>query len=139
MRAIGLDIGDYSVKIVELVQNKKNININQIQEKQLSQNVSKEDKELEVIEFVRAFIASGDFSQARWIMAIPQDQVTTRYKSFPFSDRVKIQKSLSFEMEEDIPFNTDACVFESKVIACLRSGSDQISMIVVAALFRIYE
>ena len=116
MRSIGLDIGDYSVKIVELVQNKKNIHISQIQEKQLSQNISKEDKELEVIEFVRSFLTTGDYSQARWVIAIPQDQVTTRFKSFPFADRIKIQKSLPFEMEEDIPFDTDACVFESKVI-----------------------
>jgi general secretion pathway protein L len=124
MRSIGLDIGDYSVKIVELVQSKKSLHINQIQEKQLSQNVSKEDKELEVIEFVRSFLASGDYSQARWIMAIPQDQVTTRLKSFPFSDRVKIQKSLSFEMEDDIPFDTDACVFESKVIQTQGPSAD---------------
>jgi general secretion pathway protein L len=116
MRSIGLDIGEYSVKLVELVQNKKTISINQIQEKTLRQNVTAEDKELEVIEFVRSFLESGDYSQARWILAVRQDQVTTRYKSFPFSDRLKIQKSLSFEMEEEIPFDTDACVFDAKVI-----------------------
>lgn len=116
MRSIGLDIGEYSVKLVELVQNKKIVTLTQIQEKQLSQNVSQEDKELEVIEFVRAFLESGDFSQSRWILAVRQDQVTTRYKTFPFSDRLKIQKSLSFEMEEDIPFDTDACLFDSKVV-----------------------
>ena len=116
MRAIGLDIGEYSVKLVELVQHKKNVLINQTQEKKLSQNVTAEDKELEVIEFVRAFLASGDHGQARWIFAVKQDQVTTRYKTFPFSDRSKIQKSLSFEMEEDIPFDTDACIFDAKII-----------------------
>ncbi|MBY0555218.1 pilus assembly protein PilM [bacterium] len=124
MRSIGLDIGEYSVKLVELVQSKKNISINQIQEKQLSQNVSVEDKELEVIEFVRSFLASGDYSQARWILAVKQDQVTTRYKTFPFSDRIKIQKSLSFEMEEDIPFDTDACVFDAKVVQTQGTSSD---------------
>lgn len=124
MRSIGLDIGEYSVKIVELIQNKKTVSIHQIQEKQLSQNVSPSDKELEVIEFVRSFIASGDYSQARWIMAVRQDQVTTRYKSFPFSDRLKIQKSLSFEMEEEIPFDTDSCVFDSKVIHTTGPTSD---------------
>lgn len=124
MRSIGLDIGDYSVKIVELVQNKKNVFISQYQEKVLSQNVSKEDKELEVIEFVRAFLTSGDFSQDRWIIALRQSQVTTRFKAFPFSDRLKIQKSLSFEMEEDIPFDTDACVFESKVIQTQGTSAD---------------
>jgi general secretion pathway protein L len=124
MRSIGLDIGEYSVKLVELFQNKKNVTINQIQEKQLSQNISAVDKELEVIEFVRAFLASGDYSQARWVLAIKQDQATTRYKSFPFSDRIKIQKSLSFEMEEDIPFDTENCVFDAKVIFTQGTSSD---------------
>lgn len=124
MRSIGLDIGEYSVKLVELVQNKTLISINQIQEKQLSQNVSVEDKELEVIEFVRAFLASGDYSQARWVLSVKQDQVTTRYKTFPFSDRIKIQKSLSFEMEEDIPFHTDACIFDAKVVKTHGQSSD---------------
>ncbi len=124
MRSIGLDIGEYSVKLVELFQNKKIISINQIQEKQLSQNVTVEDKELEVIEFVRNFLASGDYSQARWILSVKQDQVTTRFKTFPFSDRLKIQKSLSFEMEEDIPFSTDSCVFDAKVIRTLGASSD---------------
>lgn len=116
MRSIGLDIGEHSVKIVELNQNKKNISILQLQEKILNPNLSGHDKELEVIEFVRAFLATGDYSQSRWIIAVPQDQVTTRFKTFPFSDRLKIQKSLSFEMEEDIPFDTDLCVFDAKMI-----------------------
>ncbi len=116
MRSIGLDIGEHSVKIVELSLNKKNISVNQLQEKILSPNLAGHDKELEVIEFVRAFLATGDYSQSRWVLAVPQDQVTTRYKSFPFSDRLKIQKSLSFEMEEDIPFDTDLCVFDAKII-----------------------
>lgn len=124
MRSIGLDIGEYSVKIVELIQNKKTVSIQQVQEKQLSQNVSPSDKEIEVIEFVRSFLAGGDYSQARWVMTVRQDQVTTRYKTFPFSDRLKIQKSLSFEMEEDIPFDTDACVFDSKVVHTTGPSSD---------------
>lgn len=116
MRSIGLDIGEFSVKIVELNLSKKNIFVQQLQEKILSPNLSEHDKELEVIEFVRAFNATEDYSQSRWVIAVPQDQVTTRFKTFPFSDRLKIQKSLSFEMEEDIPFDTDLCVFDAKMI-----------------------
>lgn len=124
MRAIGLDIGDYSVKLVELVQNKKNVLINQIQEKKLTPNISQEDKELEVIEFVRSFLTTGDFSQTRWVVSVRQDQVTTRFKNFPFSDRLKIQKSLPFEMEEDIPFDTDDCIFDSKLVQSQGTTSD---------------
>lgn len=116
MRSIGLDIGDYSVKLVELIQNKKTIVINQTQERVLSRDTSPEDKELEVIEFIRDFAQQNDISQTRWILALKQDQVTTRYKDFPFSDKLKIQKSLPFEMEEDIPFDTDNCIFDAKVV-----------------------
>ena len=116
MRSIGIDIGEYSVKIVELIQNKKTVSINQIQEKVLSNSSSVQDRELETIEFLRDFMASQDFSGARFVMAVRQDKVTSRFKTFPFSDKNKIQKSLSFEMEEDIPFDTDACVFDSKLI-----------------------
>ncbi|MFZ3229411.1 MAG: pilus assembly protein PilM [Pseudobdellovibrio sp.] len=124
MRSIGIDIGDYSIKIVELIQNKKNISVNQVQEKLLGPTGSVQDRELEAIEFMRHFMASQDFSNARFVLAVRQDKVTTRFKTFPFSDRNKIQKSLSFEMEEDIPFDTDACVFESKVIRTQGPSAD---------------
>ncbi len=124
MRSIGIDIGEYSVKIVELAQSKKSIQIIQFQEKILSPNANKSDRDLEVIEFIRAFAASGELAQNRWVMALRQSQVTTRFKTFPFSDRLKIQKSLSFEMEEDIPFDTDLCIFDSKIIQTEGSSSD---------------
>ena len=116
MRAIGIDIGEYSIKIVELIQNKKNISVNQVHEKVLNLNSTDQDRELEAIEFVRGLLSAQDFSNTRFVLAVRQDKVTSRHKVFPFSDRLKIQKSLSFEMEEDIPFDTDSCIFDSKVI-----------------------
>ncbi|MBC7464973.1 MAG: pilus assembly protein PilM [Bdellovibrio sp.] len=127
MRSIGIDIGEYSVKIVELIQNKKAVAINQIQEKVLNTNGSPQDRELETIEFMREFMASQDFSNSKFVMAVRQDKVTSRFKTFPFSDKNKIQKSLSFEMEEDIPFDTDACVFESKLIRTQGQSADVIA------------
>lgn len=124
MRSIGIDIGEYSIKVVELIQNKKNISVNQIHEKVLNLNSTDQDREIEAIEFIRALVISQDFSNSRVVMAVRQDKVTSRYKVFPFSDRLKIQKSLSFEMEEDIPFDTDACVFEAKLIRTQGPSAD---------------
>ncbi|OFZ29801.1 MAG: hypothetical protein A2622_11345 [Bdellovibrionales bacterium RIFCSPHIGHO2_01_FULL_40_29] len=124
MRSIGIDIGEYSIKVVELIQNKKNIAINQVHEKVLNLSGSDQDRELEVIEFIRGLVSSQDFSSTRIIMMVRQDKVTSRHKIFPFSDRLKIQKSLSFEMEEDIPFDTDSCVFESKLIRTQGSAAE---------------
>lgn len=117
MRSIGIDLSDDSVQIVELNQNKKNITLTSLFEKKLSASSSLHDRQIEAIEFVRLIISQNDFSGAKFCMALHQDKVTVRTKTFPFSDRIKIQKSLSFELEEDIPFNTDQCLFDYKTIS----------------------
>ena len=122
MRSIGIDLGEDSIKIVELIQNKKSISLNSLYERKLSSASSPQDRELEAIEFVRSVVAQHDFSGARFCMALRQDKVTVRTKTFPFSDRIKIQKSLSFEMEEDIPFDPDQCLFDYKTISFEGNG-----------------
>ncbi|AZZ37131.1 pilus assembly protein PilM [Bdellovibrio sp. qaytius] len=117
MRALGIDIGEDSIKIAEVVQNKKSTYIQAVYEKKLSQQVSAHDREIEAIEYIRQIAPQLDFSSARVVMAIKQDKVTVRKKQFPFADRSKILKSLSFEMEEDIPFDPDLCLFDAKVIS----------------------
>ena len=117
MRALGIDIGEDSIKIAEVVQNKKSTYIQAVYEKKLSQQVTPHDREIEAIEYIRQIASTLDFSSARVVMAIKQDKVTVRKKLFPFADRSKILKSLSFEMEEDIPFDPDLCLFEAKIIA----------------------
>lgn len=116
MRALGIDIGEDSIKIAEVVQNKKSVYVTAVFEKKLSQQVTAHDREIEAIEYVRSLAPKLDFGSARVVMALKQDKVTVRKKQFPFADRLKILKSLSFEMEEDIPFDPDLCLFDAKTI-----------------------
>ncbi|MCM2352596.1 MAG: pilus assembly protein PilM [Pseudobdellovibrio sp.] len=116
MRALGIDIGEDSIKIAEVVQNKKSVYVTAVYEKKLSQQVTAHDREIEAIEYVRSIAPKLDFGSARVVMALKQDKVTVRKKQFPFADRLKILKSLSFEMEEDIPFDPDLCLFDAKTI-----------------------
>jgi general secretion pathway protein L len=130
MKAIGIDLGEDSVKIVELVQNKKNLAIQSIFEKKLSAQSSQHDKEIESIEFLRSLFSKADLSQVTFVMAIRQEKATIRKKVFPFSDRIKIQKSLSFEMEEDIPFDPDMCIFDFKTIQYVGNSSETLAIAV---------
>ncbi len=116
MRALGIDFGEDSIKIVELNQTKKNIYVSAVYEKKLSAEVSEHDREIEAIEYVRQTLSRIDISNVRIVTSLKQDKVTVRKKQFPFADRSKILKSLSFEMEEDIPFDPDLCLFDSKAI-----------------------
>ena len=130
MKAIGIDLGEDSVKIVELVQNKKNLTIQSIFEKKLTAQSSSHDKEIESIEFLRSLFSKADLTQVTFVMAIRQEKATIRKKVFPFSDRIKIQKSLSFEMEEDIPFDPDMCIFDFKTIQYVGNSSETLSIAV---------
>lgn len=116
MRALGIDFGEDSIKIVELNQTKKNIYVSAVYEKKLSAEGSDHDREIEAIEYVRQTLSRIDTSNVRIVTSLKQDKVTVRKKQFPFADRSKILKSLSFEMEEDIPFDPDLCLFDSKAI-----------------------
>lgn len=124
MRSVGIDLGEDSIKIVDLLQNKKNITIQAVFEKRLSPVATQQDKEIECIEFVRDILSKNDFSNATFVMTVKQDKATVRKKLFPFSDRLKINKSISFEMEEDIPFDPDNCIFDYKVIQYSGSSAD---------------
>jgi len=116
MRALGIDIGEDCIKVAEVIQNKKNVYINAVFEKKLSQQASSHDREIEAIEFVRQISQRLDSESARLVLGLKQEKVTVRKKQFPFSDKLKILKSLSFEMEEDIPFDPDLCLFDAKTI-----------------------
>lgn len=115
MKSVGIDIGTYSVKVVEINTSKKGFAITQFFEKELPQNPGV-DNQLEIIDFLRNLFSSYDLSQVSVAMTIRQDQVSHRLKTFPFADRLKILKSLPFELEEEIPFPTESAIFDGKVV-----------------------
>ncbi len=115
MKSVGIDIGSYSIKVVEIQTTTKGFQVTQYYEHRLS-NAANSDHELESIEFLRDLTSRFDHTQTRFIMCLPQERVAMRYKPFPFSDRTKIHKSLPFELEEDIPFSFENAIFDAKIV-----------------------
>ncbi len=128
MASIGIDLGEDSVKIVELVSGKKNISVAAVHEKKLSSQGTAHDKEIETIEFLRSLFSDKKNAQHQFLMAVRQDRATIRKKVFPFADRIKIQKSLSFEIEEDIPFDPDNCIFDFKTIRYVGNSCETLTV-----------
>ena len=123
MKSIGIDIGSSSIKIVEIQTTTKGFQVNQYFEHRFSP-AGKGDHELETIEYLRDFVSRFDPGQTHYVMALRQDRVAIRTKMFPFSDRIKIHKSLPFELEEDIPFSPENAIFDAKVIRTLGPTSE---------------
>lgn len=123
MKSLGIDIGSSSIKIVEMQSTSKGFQVTHFIENPL--NVAPgSDQELEIIEFLRKFTSDYDPNQTRFILALRQDQTAIRNKFFPFNDRIKIAKSLAFELEEDLPFSSDNAIFDAKIIRTVGNGAE---------------
>lgn len=123
MKSVGIDIGSSQVKVVEIQTSSKGFQVVNAFTRNLSKATGT-DLELEVIEFLRELVANYDPASTKFCVALRQDQVASRNKMFPFGDRGKIQKSLPFELEEDLPLSADNAVFDGKIIRYLGNGAE---------------
>lgn len=123
MRTVGIDLGSYSVKVCIINTSKKGMFLSQYFEHALL-SANPFDRNIEVIEFLRTTLASEDPLQTRFICSVPQDLVSVHTKIFPFKDRIKIFRSLPFELEEDTPFNPDDTIFDGRIVRVEASQSE---------------
>jgi len=116
MKSVGIDIGSSSIKVVEVnLNNKGQLKLTRYVDHPLGLNPAF-DPEIQIIEFLKTLAASYEANSAKFVMALSQDKVSVRHKLFPFNDRLKIQKSLAFELEEDLPFSSETAIFDAKII-----------------------
>ena len=114
MKSVGIDIGSYCIKVVEINSNSKGFQLVNFYTHQLTIKPNT-DTHFEVIEFLRNLSAKFDPQQTQFIIGVRQDKVAVRQKTFPFTDRNKIAKTLPMELEDEIPFSIDNAIFDFKV------------------------
>ena len=100
-KSLGIDIGTYSIKIVEAQTTSKGVQVNHFFEHVLNP-IPGSDHELETLEFLREFTSKYD-ETTKFIVGLRQDRVAIRNKFFPFNERLKISKSLPFELVPHLP------------------------------------
>lgn len=132
MKCLGVDIGSSSIKITEAESSARSVVVSNFWELPLASDPSR-DQTVEIIEKLRSFssqyLASASRkSDVRWVIGVPQKSISSRLRRFPFSDRMKILKSLPFELEEDIPFEPTETIFDARVIEIFGNGSDVLAV-----------
>lgn len=124
MKSVGIDIGSSSIKVVEVTANNKGqLRITQFLEHPLGQNPVF-DPEIEIIEFLKGFAKTYSPAEAKFVFGLRQENVSVRHKIFPFNDRIKINKSLPFELEEDLPYSAETAIYDAKIIRTMGSSAE---------------
>jgi general secretion pathway protein L len=114
MKSIGIDIGTFSVKVAEVENTRYDFNLINFFEFPLSQ-IAGTDHQLEIIEILRKVATNYDPAHTRYVIGLAQGDVSVRFKRFPFKERQKILKSVSFELEDEIPLDLDEAIFDAKI------------------------
>lgn len=123
MKCIGIDIGSFSVKVFEVQISSKELQLVDFNEFPLNTNPTYDNKIL-ILDILKNLAENNDPTATKYVLCLPQRQVSTRYKVFPFKERSKVLKTIPFELDEDIPFDLENSVFDAKFIKFKGSSSE---------------
>lgn len=114
-KIIGLDIGSYSIKAVEIVNNFKSYEIAHFYE-----NVIPHAEELTPDRLIPAcmeqLFQENKIVADRIITAMPGQYISSRVLTFNFSDSHKIKAAIIAEIEDSVPFNLDDMIIDHQVL-----------------------
>jgi general secretion pathway protein L len=127
MRSLGIDIGRYSIKVVEVFASNRRYEVTKCKEYKVH-NTQTSDQEIDILQTLNTIAKDFDTDTAKVTSSIRQQYVSTRKLFFPFKERVKIQKSLAFELEDDIPLSIDKAVYDSKILSFRDKSTEVMAM-----------
>lgn len=127
MRSVGIDIGRNSIKVVEILANNRTYEITKAKEYKIL-NMASSDQEIDILQTLHSISKEFDTESAKTICSIRQQYISTRKVFFPFKERMKIHKSLAFELEDDIPLSIEKAVYDSKIIKFHAKSAEVIAM-----------
>lgn len=114
MRILGVDIGDSSVKAIEIDSHLGRFEIHDYHE------IKIEDDPFEaVFELLQSLKRKPD----RIGFALGIDKVTFRNLELPTKDKKAIRASIGFELEDELPFTSDSTIYDYTMISKGRVGS----------------
>src|SRR4051794_13666446 len=121
MFSVGIDIGTSSVKLAEITIGSKSHRLTRYTEFPLKLDPNYDPK-IEILDILRQIAEHYESMEAQFVVGIKQQNVILRPIEFPFRERHKIQKSLPFELEDDLPISQADCVFDFKAIRYQGTG-----------------
>ena len=129
MKAVGIDIGESSVKVA-VVENIKNRNVLVgLYSHSLNLNPNA-DHEIEIIDYLRSLLIPMNLGSAKFCFAMDPRDITTRVLPFAFKERAKIARTIAFELEDLIPLDPEDLVIDSKILRTAPNGAEVLAMAV---------
>lgn len=119
-RVIGLDIGSYSIKAVEIVNTFKSYEIANFYENVIP-HVDELDPDVVIPACMEQLFQENNLKADRIITAMPGQYISSRIMSFGFADPRKIEAAIHSELEDVVPFNMDDMIIDSQILGSMNN------------------
>lgn len=114
-KIIGLDVGSYSVKAVEILNHFKSFEISNYYEKVIP-NIEGLTKDQLVPICLEQLFQENKIKADRIITAMPGQYSSSRILSFNFSDARKIEAAVYAEIEDSVPYDLDDMILDHQIL-----------------------
>ncbi len=114
-KVIGLDIGSYSIKAVEIVNTFKSYEILNFYETVIP-NLEGVPLDAIVPVCMEQLFTEYNLQADRIITAMPGQFISSRVLPFPFADPRKISATIGVEIEDYVPFNMDDMILDHQIL-----------------------
>lgn len=142
-RIVGLDLGSYSIKVVHVMAKGRtgDFEVAQYDEVLVPPPFDVGDGHMATLRerqslALKELEAKGALKGDLFVTGLPGDAAAVRTLRFPFSDARKIQQTLPFELEAEIPFDLDDVVISWSVLRQLKTDDGVSETEVLAAYAR---
>lgn len=122
---VGLDVGCYSIKAVELRADLRETELFRLEELLLPAAASPD----EVEERAEVFLNELGFPLEQVVAALPSEHVTQRRLHFPFTGARKVKQAIDFQIQEELPFRLDQTVRSHELLETAESATNVLVVI----------
>lgn len=128
MKIVGIDVGTYSIKVVEIKNSNQHITVQSMQEYPLSVDPTK-DKALEIIEILRKISEqhSGD-TETHFACGVPSRLVSIHRMIQPPAPRFKILESIPFALADVSPLDPDDALHDVRILKTHPNGHEVLAI-----------
>lgn len=134
-KVIGLDIGSYSIKAIEIVNTFKSYEVVNFYETVIP-NLESVPLDAIVPICMEQLFQEHNLQADRILTAMPGQFISSRVIPFSFNDPRKISASIGIELEEYVPFNMDEMIVDHQVLGTAKGKTMALAVMTRKAFLR---
>lgn len=132
---IGIDIGETSIKLIQLASSDGKFRLSSIAISDSSKTENLTERDLEDVQIIKKLIQNSGAMGKLCVASLPESQVYTRVIEMPFLEEPELSSTIKWQAEQYVPVSLNDVVLKHQVLSFPEKGvpGSKMSVLLVAA------